>query len=510
MILNSPTISGSLTVTGNIIASGSITLSGSVASASYAANAELLDGLDSTVFTLTSSFTAQTASFTAFTASILSYTSSQNILNGKYATTGSNTFTGIQTVNSNLVVTGSITAQTLVVSTINVTQSFSSGSNIFGNALANTQVFSGSVSMNPGGLFVSSSGLVGIGNIVPAYTLDVTGTGRFTSTLLVSGAATFSDNVLLAATKRLYLSGTSYIQEVAAGMIRLAPSGNDSFDITSSSLNIWVPTKIYGNSESFTLQANTANADVFIGLYNSAGTRRAYIGYGGASSSKFEISNGENGAISFRANGAERASIYNTYDGTGYSTLQVGTGSTAKIMITGNTGATNDCNIGLYGGVGSNDITGAAFIQLRANDSIAWLFQINASNQYQSWYNNGTTWAAVGYQTTGGTWTNSDERRKTNIEDLEYGLKEVLQLKPKKFHFKHDTEVNNIKQKDMGFIAQEVLPIMPLAVDSGYDGEQQYYSMNYANMIPTLVKAIQELKSQNDALQSRIETLESK
>jgi hypothetical protein len=35
--------------------------------------------------------------------------------------------------------------------------------------------------MNPGGLFVSSSGLVGIGNVVPAYTLDVTGNLRSTT-----------------------------------------------------------------------------------------------------------------------------------------------------------------------------------------------------------------------------------------------------------------------------------------------------------------------------------------
>ena len=83
-------VSGSTTLM-SVSSSGAITTTGNVAgTASYASNAELLDGLDSTVFTLTSSFAAQTASFTAFTAS-------QNILNGKYATTGSNTFTGFKT-----------------------------------------------------------------------------------------------------------------------------------------------------------------------------------------------------------------------------------------------------------------------------------------------------------------------------------------------------------------------------------------------------------------------------
>ena len=58
-------LSGSITVSGSIISTGTISMSGSIASASYATNADLLDGLDSTVFTLTSSFAAQTASFTA-------------------------------------------------------------------------------------------------------------------------------------------------------------------------------------------------------------------------------------------------------------------------------------------------------------------------------------------------------------------------------------------------------------------------------------------------------------
>jgi len=233
LITGSLTISGSSTFTniGPAVFSGSLTstagftgsFSGTATSASYAANAELLDGLDSSVFTLTSSFAAQTASFTAFTSSILSYTasqnilngtyaltssfnefsasilaqtaslnafsasilaqtaslnsfsasiltftSSQNILNGTYATTGSNTFTGIQTVNSNLIVTGSITAQTLVVQTITSSVDFVTGSTRFGSILGNTHVFSGSVTMNPGGLFVSSSGNVGIGTTNPA------------------------------------------------------------------------------------------------------------------------------------------------------------------------------------------------------------------------------------------------------------------------------------------------------------------------------------------------------
>jgi hypothetical protein len=119
---------------------------------------------------LTGSFTVNgtdVASITSSAASLTSlnaYTASQNNRNGTYATTGSNTFAGIQTVNSNLVVTGSITAQTLVVQTVTSSVIYSSGSNVFGNDIANTQVFTGSVLI---------TGSVGIGTSNPDSKLHI-------------------------------------------------------------------------------------------------------------------------------------------------------------------------------------------------------------------------------------------------------------------------------------------------------------------------------------------------
>jgi len=77
-------------------------------------------------------------------------------MNGTYATTGSNTFAGIQTVNSNLVVTGSITAQTLVVQTITSSVDFVTGSTRFGSISENTHQFTGSMSVSGSGTFTSA------------------------------------------------------------------------------------------------------------------------------------------------------------------------------------------------------------------------------------------------------------------------------------------------------------------------------------------------------------------
>jgi hypothetical protein len=76
----------------------------------------------------------------------------------------------------NFTVTGNLTAQTLVVQTITSSVDFVTGSTRFGSLLTNTHVFSGSVAMNPGGLFVSGSGQVGIGTTNPSTTLHLSTT----------------------------------------------------------------------------------------------------------------------------------------------------------------------------------------------------------------------------------------------------------------------------------------------------------------------------------------------
>jgi len=142
---------------------------------------------DSRINTITGSFstTGSVNSFTAsvkeFSASVLSYTASQNDRNGTYATTGSNTFygvetvsgsinvsgsvnlTGTQTITGNLTVTDTITAQKLVVQTITSSIIYSSGSNIFGDTIDDTQTLIGSVVMS------GSMGLTGNASITGSF-----------------------------------------------------------------------------------------------------------------------------------------------------------------------------------------------------------------------------------------------------------------------------------------------------------------------------------------------------
>jgi len=268
----------------SVSSSGAIATTGNVAgTASYASNAELFDGLDSTVFTLTSSFAAQTASFTAFTSSVNSFTASQNILNGTYATTGSNTFTGIQTVNSNLIVTGSITAQTLVVQTITSSVDFVTGSTRFGSISENTHQFTGSVSVSGSlsgtsalftgslrtdtglglkyGSFVSTSGYLNLFSALGGGSMILNikdGTGGYESAISFSSTAnrsyTFpSTNGTIALTSDL----SSYLP-LAGGTLTGALSGtsatfNNLFTIISNggTKAVWATTRAFGVNRNF-------------------------------------------------------------------------------------------------------------------------------------------------------------------------------------------------------------------------------------------------------------------
>jgi hypothetical protein len=97
----------------------------------------------------------------------------------------------------------------------------------------------------------------------------------------------------------------------------------------------------------------------------------------------------------------------------------------------------------------------------------------------------------------------SDARLKENVQDLDVGLGAILALKPRKFDWK-EGKGKNIKG-DRGFIAQEFEQVFPQLVDEWKDnapeGEAPYKSVRQ-DLIPVLVKAIQELTARVEALEA--------
>ena len=110
---------------------------------------------------------------------------------------------------------------------------------------------------------------------------------------------------------------------------------------------------------------------------------------------------------------------------------------------------------------------------------------------------------------TNATWQySSDERLKKDIEDIDLGLTVLNQLKPRRFKWKSDGT------EDIGFVAQEVKPLVPIAIggsgeewldtDSSDVKDAKTLKIGNDKLIPVLVKAIQELSAEVEALKAKV------
>ncbi len=93
----------------------------------------------------------------------------------------------------------------------------------------------------------------------------------------------------------------------------------------------------------------------------------------------------------------------------------------------------------------------------------------------------------------------SDERLKTNILHTKHGLDDILDMTVYDFDWK------NRGGSGTGMIAQEMQKILPDIVEERSDG---YLMIHYKEIIPILVRAIQEQQEKINELEERIEALE--
>jgi hypothetical protein len=129
-----------------------------------------------------------------------------------------------------------------------------------------------------------------------------------------------------------------------------------------------------------------------------------------------------------------------------------------------------------------------------------WVLRTGARQLF--YVNNATIVASL---STTGVWTNaSDARYKENITDSGYGLDAVMALKPRTYNLIDQTD-----KPQIGFIAQEVLDVVPEVVDSTYNSitEEDRYTLSYGQLTAVLTKAIQELKAELDATKAEVALL---
>jgi len=309
---------------------------------------------------------------------------------------------------------------------------------------------------------------------------------------LTGGYTELSNNAIYNSGFKYISSSTATLYEQGAGAHKWfnATSGTAGNAITftqamtlDASGNLSVGTT--GVDGKLTLQESSAGLGA--AFYSSSGNSAGVIG----TTNEATTSNGLNinsfrsgGKIVFTVASAERARI----DSSG--NLLVG-----KTAINNtNTGITLDLGSTGVKVVNSASTSAADGFQMYSTGAGGYRFYVNFAGTI---FATNTTISSL-----------SDVRYKENIVDLDVGLNSIMALKPRKFDWKEGKGAN-IKNA-RGFIAQEFEEVFPDLIDEWRDaapeGEEPYKSVR-ADLIPVLVKAIQEQQAIITQLQADVAAL---
>jgi hypothetical protein len=166
-----------------------------------------------------------------------------------------------------------------------------------------------------------------------------------------------------------------------------------------------------------------------------------------------------------------------------------------------------DAARGLTTGNRNTIIGSCAGIVGNGNNNVAIGFSSSSSSSAISnevtLYNGCTTNGIARYQGSAGAWSfSSDARKKENIIPLALGINFVNELQPRRFIWKET------KEESAGFIAQEVDTVV---VNNQADymrlvnkNDEESWMLAQTNLIPVLVKAIQELSAKVTELEAKL------
>jgi hypothetical protein len=400
-----------------------------------------------------------------------------------------------------------------------------------GNALTDSHVISGSLRVNPNGLFVSSSGTVGIGNVVPAYTLDVSGSGRYNGS--------YAGHLLnVQNTNASYYSSTDYYDNAGTEKLIVGYGNASTGNALASKAIIYgtsgVALNFYTNGSTTAKMVIDTSGNVGIGTTPSSWDVTIFKGLQIANSNAFIVG---------RVDAASQLQIgTNTYynaDGNwkfiqnGYATRYIQNGGvhsweySSASGTAGNNVTFNEAMRITSGGqvnVNSTQTTYPFYVQAAlanwttvfentANSSSGLLVRQTGGSQgfYYGAYDGGaykfyvTGTGNIHSTSTSITIISSDIKLKTDIRDYDKGLSEVLAMKPRIYKRKDNLEVDEV-----GFIAQEMDIALAGSMIESYKDENEESVMTYQlEWYPLLVKAIQEMNTKSEEQQALITSLQS-
>lgn len=190
-------------------------------------------------------------------------------------------------------------------------------------------------------------------------------------------------------------------------------------------------------------------------------------------------------------NGVNTAYVY----GLG-NEMRIGNGSAYDLaFFTGGYATTNErLRITAAGNIGIG--TNAPADKL----SVAGIFSPATDNAFTIG-KSGARWSEV--YAANGTIQTSDLRLKKNIQSLPYGLSTIMRMSPVQYQWKNGTDAGT----HIGLIAQEVKTLVPEVVTG--DETKEMLGMNYAELVPVLIKTIQEQQAKLAALHKQLNSLKN-
>ena len=362
-----------------------------------------------------------------------------------------------------------------------------------GSALSYNGSVLGITNAGDGGGKVTNSSTTGSG------TWNLTNNSGSIVQLMLYGSAQGAYGAIGSGEASIYSTvSTTLMADSASGVIKFATGGNAEKMRLDASGNLGIgntTASSFTQNASNNLAVGTGSASAGITIYTGTSNQGAISFADGSAASDVQyrgfINYAHNvDALLFGAAGSERARI----DSSG--NLLVGqtsiSGTANGFFASPNFGGTSG-NCIVYAGCSGS-----------TNSTTSYNLYSTGAGAYRFYVGLGGTVYATSTTITG----ISDVRLKENIRDLDDGLDVVMALKPRKFDWKEGkgADIKNAR----GFIAQEFEQVLPDMIEEWKDpapeGEEPYKAVN-ANLIPTLVKAIQEQQALITQLQADVAAL---